>query len=104
MAKQNDLTDFMVKKTKESRGELSEKTKEEEEGLKDAPRSINKEAGVEDSRAMKALATFRYIMRMLFIVPLVAATIILLGIVLLKILPAAVYFVKRFIILIGTVQ
>jgi len=104
MAKQKDLSDFMAKKNAESRGVYIEDSDDEEEKLKDAPKTIHKEAGVDDSRSAKALATFRYIMRMLFIIPMVLAVIVLVAYVLIKLLPAAMYFIRKLIVSIASLQ
>lgn len=91
------LTDFMIKKNLEAKGECVAEKCEIEDTITDAPRSIKQEAGKEDVRAAKALATARMILNFLIILPLLIATVLLIGFILVKFLPSAVMFIRRFL-------
>ena len=99
MENEKELKDFMKKKNREARGESDVESKEEEDKLTDAPRSVKQEAGEGDIRSAKALATLRMILNFLFIIPLALVIVGLIAYVLLKFLPAALILVKRFLFL-----
>ena len=72
-----ELTEFMVKKNLEAKGEEIFHEKEVEEKLVDAPKSVYQETGKEDIRAAKALAKLRIILNFLVFLPILIATILL---------------------------
>jgi len=92
-----ELKDFMKKKNMEARGEMDIETEEEENKLSDPPRSIHQEAGENDVRSAKALATIRTVLNLLFVIPLILVTVGLIGYILLKFIPSALYFLKKII-------
>lgn len=92
-----ELTEFMVKKNLEAKGEQVFQEKEVEEKLADAPKSVHQEAGKEDIRAAKALATLRTILNFLVFLPILIATILLIGYILMKFLPSALVFIRKFL-------
>ena len=93
------LTDFMVKKNLEAKGECVIENNECEDTINDAPRSVKQEAGREDIRAAKALATARLILNFFIILPLLVVMIGLIVLVLIKFLPSALSFIKKFLFL-----
>lgn len=92
-----ELTEFMIKKNLEAKGEEVFQEKEVEEKLADAPKSVHQEAGKEDIRAAKALAKLRIILNFLVFLPILIATILLIGYILMKFLPSALIFVRKFL-------
>ncbi len=104
MTDKKELRDFMKKKNMEARGEIDIETDEEEEALKDPPRSVKQEAGEGDVRSAKALAMFRMILNFMFIIPLALVIIGLVGYILLKFLPSMLFFIKRFILMLMQAQ
>ncbi len=99
MSDKKELRDFMKKKNMEARGEIDLETEEEEKKLKEPPRSVNQEAGENDTRSAKALAIVRMILNFMFIISLALVIIGLVAYVLSKFLPSMLYFIKKFIIL-----
>lgn len=99
-----ELADFMKKKNMEARGEVALEAEEDGNQLKDAPRSINQDSVTDDLRAARALTIFRVILNLMFIIPLAAVTIGLVGYILVKFIPALIYFAKKFIILLFQIQ
>lgn len=97
MEENKELADFMKKKNMEARGEVDIETDDEEDELKDPPRSVFQEAGEENTRAAKALATLRMIMNFILIIPLALVIVGLIAYVLLKFLPSMLFFIKKFI-------
>ena len=96
MDNKNELKDFMKKKNAEARGEIQiEEENGEGDTLKDRPKPVNQEAGESDTRAAKALSTIRLIMNLIIIIPIALAFIGLIAYVLLKSLPATLYFIKE---------
>ena len=92
-----ELTEFMVKKNLEAKGEQVFQEKEVEEKLADAPKSVHQEAGKEDIRAAKALATARTILNFFVILPVLIASILLMGYIIMKFLPSALLFIRKFL-------
>lgn len=92
-----ELTEFMVKKNLEAKGEEVFQEKEVEEKLADAPKSVHQETGKEDIRAAKALAKLRIILNFLVFLPILVATILLIGYILMKFLPSALVFIRKFL-------
>lgn len=99
MSDKKELRDFMKKKNMEARGEIDLETEEKEKKLKEPPRSVNQEAGENDTRSAKALAIVRMILNFMFIISLALVIIGLVAYVLSKFLPSMLYFIKKFIIL-----
>ncbi|MDD2840079.1 MAG: hypothetical protein PHY80_03035 [Rickettsiales bacterium] len=91
------LTDFMVKKNLEAKGEHIAENNDVEDTITDAPRSIKQETGKEDIRAAKALATARMILNFFVVLPILVTIILLIGLILIKFLPSALLFLKKFI-------
>ena len=102
MESKKELTSFMIKKTKEARGEVDVEKNEKEDAISDPPKIIKMEAGANDIRAAKAMMIFRIVLNMLFIIPLALAIVGLLGYILVKILPATIGFIKNFLVLLMT--
>ena len=98
MSDQKELKDFMRKKNMEAKGEIDVESKEEEDKLADRARAVNQEAGEGDMRSAKALATLRIILNILFIIPLALVIIGLIAFILIKFLPSALFFIRRFIL------
>ena len=92
-----ELTEFMVKKNLEAKGEKVFQEKEVEEKLADAPRSVEQDAGKEDIRAAKALATARAILNFFVILPVLIAGILLVGYIIMKFLPSALVLIRKFL-------
>lgn len=99
MADKKELRDFMKKKNMEARGEIDLETEQQEDKLKEPPKSVNQDAGENDTRSAKALAMFRLVLNFMFIIPLLLVIVGLIAYVLLKFLPAALYFIKKFILI-----
>lgn len=96
------LSDFMVKKNLEAKGEHILESEEIEDTITNAPKSIKQETGREDIRAAKALATARTILNFFIILPLLIAIILLIALVFIKFLPSALLFIKKFIVILFT--
>ncbi len=91
------LTDFMIKKNLEAKGECVKEICEIEDTITDAPRSIKQDTGKEDIRAAKALATARMILNFLIILPVLIAAVLLIGFILVKFLPSVFLFIRKFV-------
>lgn len=100
MSDQKELKDFMKKKNAEARGELDLESEESEDGLTDAPKSVNKDAAMENLRAAKAMVIIRMILNMVLIIPIVLSAIFVIGYILIKFLPSILSFIKNFLFMI----
>jgi len=99
MSDAKELQNFMKEKTKEAIGEDFKKNKNEEEDIvKDAPKSVNQDSPLTDARSAKAMAMFRLILNALFIIPILLAIIGLFGYILIRVLPSTLYFIKQLIV------
>lgn len=96
------LSDFMVKKNLEAKGECVVENQECEDTIIDAPKSIKQETGKEDIRAAKALATARMILNFFIVLPILITIILLIGLMFIKFLPSALLFIKKFIVMLFT--